>query len=391
MKHGKFIGWLGKADVKVHGRYPEKFINLASASGVRMWDSLLSSEELYFKTDITSLKTLETVRDKLGYTMEVQRKSGLLVLTQFMLRRKYLLAGFLCFWIILFYLSGLVWKLEITGLEKIEHSEVVNLVETLGLRKWSWLRNVNLNVIEEELYLKFPEIAWVAVERSGTKISIRIVEKEYDPLQFGEAIDIVAEFDGIISEMMVMQGIPRVQPGMTVAKGDVLISGYMDNGRLINAAGSVKAVIFIEGYGEAGVEEVEKQYTGKEKVVRIMQIGGLSIPLTPGKHDFSEFEVVESVRFLRGNSKQPVRLVERKFLEVYYTINRYTPEQAEELAKERALLMAHQQVREHADLLKTEVRELTMENNIYRCKILLTFESKIGQEKVQIRREELGE
>jgi len=90
MKRWNMLGWLGQADIRVIGRFPEKFINLASAHGVRMWDTVISDDELRFKTGINSLKSLKEVQEKTGYIMEIHRKSGFFVLAQTLFKRKLL-------------------------------------------------------------------------------------------------------------------------------------------------------------------------------------------------------------------------------------------------------------------------------------------------------------
>ena len=381
MKGGRVLGLLGYAEIKVTGRYPEKFINLASAQGIRMWDTEITLEQMVFKTDLFSLQGLDSIQQKTGCTVQVQNKSGLLVTARFLLQRRFLLAGFFCFLLTLYFLSGLIWTIEVDGLKELTREQITQSVEPMGISQWAPIRSLDLNDIEEKLYIKYPEISWIAVDRSGTKISIRIVEKEYDPLQFGKAIDIVAEYDGIISEMMVLQGIAMVEPGMTVAKGDVLIAGYSETSGIVNAAGSVKAIIYLEGYGEGALEEVERVITGVEKQVNFLEIGKYSIALSPRDHGFMHFDVTETVRPVRGNLL-PIRLTSLVFQEINLIIHEYTPDEAEELARERAMISAHSQVNEHADILKKEVQDITLENKIYRYKVLLTIESNIGKEAV---------
>lgn len=377
MKRGKYLG-LGCAEVKVVGFCPEKFINVIVASGLRVWDIVTSPGELCFKTDLTSLKKLFALQKQTGYVLEVQKKSGLLIFAHFFWQRKFLLFGFICFWLILYYLSGMVWQLDMEGIVALDRSEVQNYLNAQGLEKWSRIRSLDLNAIEQQLYVRFPEIAWLAIERSGTKISIRIVEKQPDPLHVGEPIDIVAEYDGIISEVMVIQGHPLVEPGMTVAKGDVLISGYHSEEGVINGAGYIKAIVYIEGYGEAALEEIHKEYTGTEVLIKSLRLGKRSIFLSSRKHGFIEFEIEESIRDLRGGGL-PIQFVEQHYREIVLITKVYTPVEADQLAQSRAMILAHQQVGEHADLLKTEIINISLDV-IYRYQVILTIETKIGKE-----------
>lgn len=379
MSWGKISGFWGHAQVRVTGSAPERFINLVAAAGIRLWAAKIDGQELQFNTDLISLKKLMEVRKNTGYIVEVQKKQGLLVFAGFLWQRKLLLAGFFCFWLCLYYLAGIIWTLDIDGMTSLEKSDVLDYVASLGLEKWANFRRLDLDAIEEQLYLRFPEIAWVAVERSGTKVSIRIVEKEPDPLRLGEPIDIVADCDGIISEMTVIQGKPLVEPGMTVAKGDVLIAGYRGDAGIVNAAGYVKAIVHVEGYGEAALRETEREFTGNQAQVTALQLGKKRIFLSSREHGFVHYGMKESRRPLRGNLGLPVYLVEQIYREVKLITKVYTPEEADELARSRAMRMAHQQVGEHADLLKAEVKNINLDA-IFRYKVTLTIETKIGRE-----------
>lgn len=383
MKRGNFSGLVGGAKIHIEGVYPEEFINQAANQGIKMWDIDASGKALIFSTDFNSLKKLKQMQLDRVFSLNILSETGLVVVLRRLVKRKFLLAGFFCFCLAIYYLSGLIWTIELNGLEEIQRAEVTEYVRELGLQKWGKIRRLNLNEIEQNLYLKFPQIAWVAVDRTGTKISIRVVEKEYNPLQFGAIIDIVAEYDGIIFEMMVLKGIPKAEPGMTVAKGDVLIAGYLDGDTVINAAGSVKGKVFLEGYGEAALHEIEKSYTGRQQQVDILQLWGKDLPLSR-KPPYEYYEVEE---FSASIYRDKIVYLRRLYSEVSLSTKNYSPQEADELARLRALIAAHAQVEEQAAILRKEVEKLSLGEGLFGYRVLLTAETNIGCERVQIRGE----
>ncbi|HOB34125.1 MAG: sporulation protein YqfD [Firmicutes bacterium] len=386
MKNGSMLAVLGTVEIEAGEISPEEFINRAREAGARLWNISAVGGKVQCKTDIFSYNRLVAVQKQTGCTLTVLKKSGLCVLARTVWLRKLLLVGFMGFWLTLYFLSGLVWHIRVEGARTLDEAEILEYVRSLGLEQWASIRDIDLNRMERELTLRFPEIAWVAVERQGTQITIRIVEREADPLQFGVPVDIVAENDGIIIEMKVIQGIPLVEPGMTVAKGDVLISGFKDEKGIVNAAGFVRALVYIEGYGEAAVEERVKVFTGNEFTARYLTLGNKKIALTRRNHRFARFEKVETRRFFRGNPRIPIGLLEQRYREVELQTVRHTPEEARELARERAMLRAHQQLGEHADLLETKVYDITADD-VFRVKVVLTAETRIGRQKAQAKGE----
>ncbi|MDD3073124.1 MAG: sporulation protein YqfD [Eubacteriales bacterium] len=383
MKGGTNTPLSGSVKIQISGMYPEEFINLAADKEIRLWDMEVAGKVLVFSTDFSSLKKLKQMQHDRGFSVEILRETGFVVWLRLLGKRKFLLVGFFCFCLAIYYLSGLVWTVELNGLEEINRAEVMEYIRDLGVYKWGEIRRLNFNEIEQNLYVKFPQMAWVAVDRTGTKISIRIVEKEYNPMQFGAVIDIVAEYDGIIFEMMVLKGIPKVEPGMTVAKGDVLIAGYRDGDNMINAAGSVKGRVFLEGYGEAALEEIEKSYTGRQQQVDILQLWGKKIPLSR-RPRFENYEVEESSTSIYSTN---IVFLRRLYSEIILNTNIFSPAEADELALLRAMIAAHAQVEEQAVILSKEVEKVSLGEGLFGYRALLTVETSIGRERVQIRGE----
>lgn len=379
MKGGRLVG---SVKVGVHGFRAEELINQASRKGIKVWNIQEQESTVIFSTDSSGLKQLRGLEKAGDLTVEILRESGFLVWLKRIWRRKFWVVGFFCFCLAIYYLSGLVWSIELKGADQIDSKELEDYISDFGLYRWGKVRNLELNDIEQNLYLKFPQIAWVAVERKGTKVIISLVEKKYNPMQFGAVIDIIAKYDGIIFEMMVLKGIAKVKPGMTVAKGDVLIAGYRDGDQVVNAAGSVKGKAFIEGYGEAALVEIEQSYTGNQRQVDILELWGKKITLSPmPKYEYYEIEESFTEIF-----RDKVLLRHRLYSEITKRTNNFSPGEAEDLARFRALIAADVQLGPHAVITNKEVESLSQQSPfIYR--VLLTVETDIGNEMVQIRGE----
>lgn len=376
MKGGRVFPGAGRVRARAQGVYVEEIINQASFKGIRVWDLARQGSAVVFSTDHYGLKQLRQLEEK-GLVLEIIRERGLATWLRRVWRRKFWLAGFFCFCLILYYLSGLIWHIEVRGADIIDREELTEYVGDFGLYKWGNVRRLELNEIEQNLYLKFPELAWVAIERSGTKVVIRLVEKEFNPMQKGAVIDIVAEYDGIIFEMMVLKGIAKVEPGMTVAKGDVLIAGYREGEQVVNAAGSVKGKVFIEAYGEAAVVETEQSYTGNQRQVDILELWGKKVPLSR-LPKYQRYEVEESSASIFWEG---IVLRRRIYYEVSGRTNHFSPEEAEELALYRALVAAHAQLDPEAVITNKEIESLSQQSPfIY--SVFITAETDLGREEM---------
>jgi hypothetical protein len=67
--------------------------------------------------------------------------------------------------------------------------------------------------------------------------------------------------------------------------------------------------------------------------------------------------------------------------------NIFSPAEADELALLRAMIAAHAQVEEQAVILSKEVEKVSLGEGMFGYRVLLTVETSIGRERVQIRGE----
>lgn len=58
----------------------------------------------------------------------------------------------------------------------------------------------------------------------GTVLEVRVKEMERTPLEYTDTADIIAADDGVVTEILVLEGEALVQKGDRVKKGDVLFA-----------------------------------------------------------------------------------------------------------------------------------------------------------------------
>lgn len=372
---------LGSNRVRVRGCFPEKFINLALAHGIRMWNIRIYADGLRFETDNFSYKRLWGIHHSTGCQMVSEGRRGLWEVLRTLKRRKVLLAGFFCFWLVLWYMGGMIWSVQIEGIEHLEIGPVREHLEEQGVRLHARYGRLDFREIEQEMYIEFPEIAWVAIDRRGTYVKIRIVEKEPDPIQGDTPIDIIAAYDGIITDILVLQGNALVERGMTVIKGDRLISGFKGEHGLVNAAGTVRGLSWFEGYGECSLEEVTYQLTGQQVQVSYLWLGGRLIRFRGRIPNYNYYDISENNK---PSSLFPgLTIVTRVYHETEQIVTYYTPEEASEVATERAMRMAHQQFPENSDIITSDVSRIPLRGEgIIRIRVRFEVKLELGTENI---------
>ena len=235
--------------------------------------------------------------------------------------------------------SWVVWDVRVEGGDGAYDEGVLSELESLGLRPGAIVSDEELSKIEVGLLANSNRVGWINLNRRGGVIYANIVlrdDGENDDGRVGYA-SIVAEYDGVIEEITVKEGIARVKPGDTVKKGQVLISGVIPTelgGGYCYASGCVTA-------RRITTVSVDVGDTVSEKVVISSQSGGFNL-------DF--FGLQTNILKKYGNQQESCDIIEKKYAfdafgkRIPISLTKYTVEEyvlvERVLAKEELLSIA---------------------------------------------------
>src|SRR5690606_10507193 len=125
-----------------------------------------------------------------------------------------------------------IWKVQVTGVPKEVEDKIVAQLNEYGIHPGAWMLTIDSpKEIQQNLLNDIPELLWVGVDQRGTTISLEGVEKvvvKEDPPEHPRHL--VATKKGVIKNMYVSQGVPKVSVNDFVERGDVLVSGILDDG-----------------------------------------------------------------------------------------------------------------------------------------------------------------
>lgn len=195
-------------------------------------------------------------------------------------RRKAFLAGLVLtvmFWIVS---SMFVWDIQISGNCVITDDMIFQFLEQEGIQMGMRKSKLDIGELEKQIRRQFPQVTWTSGRLMGTRLLLELKENDApipEDTQGADAIigrDLVAEYDGVITDMIVRSGIPQVTIGSQVAKGDLLVDGkvpiYAEDGtireyRMVIADADIR----MEHSGHFRIflpaDYILKKYTGREK------------------------------------------------------------------------------------------------------------------------------
>ncbi len=172
-----------------------------------------------------------------GERLAVERRWGLFWTASTMKKRPLLVAGMVCFLMLVMFLPTRVLFFDVEGNVSIPDRLILDAAQRSGIRFGASRREVRSERMKNALLGELPQLQWAGVNTYGcvAVISVRERNLEGEKEEIGGVSSIIAACDGLILSTTVTQGNALCAPGQTVRAGQVLISGYTDLGLTIRA------------------------------------------------------------------------------------------------------------------------------------------------------------
>ena len=239
---------VGTVSVRVESPYPERFLNLCSANGLRFWDlKWISKQEFTLKFTRRDYGRLRGLTGKLDCTYRVERRKGFVFFARRFRRREVLLAGIAAAVILTVAGSLFVWDIVVEGNETVSEEEILRALEECGVSYGTFGLGIDSRVLRNQMLLKIPALSYLTVNISGSRAYVQVRERIPVPEIVDEKTprNMVAEKSGLVTKVQVYSGKTAVLPGTMVEKGNLLISGVTDTdtmgARILAGMGSVTA------------------------------------------------------------------------------------------------------------------------------------------------------
>jgi similar to stage IV sporulation protein len=343
----------GIVRVRLQGKNLEKIINMALARGIFINDVKRKEDGLHFKIRSSAYQALKSITEENGYELEVTEKKGMPFYQALLKRRLGFVVGALIFTIALYFLSSFVWFIEVSGTKQVDPVRVLVTAARYGLyqgaAKWDFSRTE----AEEGLLRDINQLTYAKIEIRGVKARIEVVEKVMPREEIIGPCHLVAARDGIVEQVLVLDGQANVAAGDVVASGDILISGVVfpevspyivvdpeqENSSAtmpytVRARGQVEARVWYEGYGECALVE-EKTISGREATQYYLETPwkDFSWPRHPQQFALAEKEHQRKTVYTPLGS---ITLHKVKDIEQIKKVSELSPSEAEKIAIQRA-------------------------------------------------------
>ena len=263
----------------VTGVFPERFLNLCAQAGVGFWDlEWLDPHTLRPRVSRRDARRVGPLAEKVLCEARARRHLGFPYFLAGFRKRYALLLGLALSLAAVCLLSRFVLTIEVSGNKTVSTAAILTELSRQGVRVGAYGPGLDVRRISQESLLRLDGLAWMSINLHGTRAEVLVREKLPEPEVRDESTagNVVAQADGVILDVEVLDGQAAFQEGEAVLRGEVVISGTMDlrepeysavdaGQRLVHARGNVWARTYRTLTAQIPLEAQVKRYTGEEE------------------------------------------------------------------------------------------------------------------------------
>ena len=384
MKFSRYLDGCVKVQVQGPPERLHRFLSLLFPAGLEVWQVSRREQEASFWIKASQVRRLRPLRRRCRVKAHFVEKKGLLFQKRRIRERQGLCWGAILGGLLVWYLSGGVWQIEVEGCRSLSEEQVLAAAQAEGVFPGCRLGDLDGKTVARAMQSALPQAGWIAVNTNGCAVEIVISEREEPaPAKSETPCNLVAECDGVITSLSVMEGTAAVVDGSVVAKGQLLVSGVQENKdgsmHLVHATAQIKATTTHTLTVQVEKQERRLFWQGETVWRGQMSAFSLTFPLTlqAAPDSLSVRRQLEEPANLFG---EPLPFVCRweQYDSLQMKTVTLTEQDMRETAQMRLLLIERQQL-EGCTVLSSSVKETWTEEGLT-LTATLQCEQKIGKE-----------
>lgn len=265
----------GYLRIRIAGYGTERFLNACRHRGIKLWDMEPCGDSYEMSITISGFRRIKPIVRKTGTRAVIVSRIGLPFFLYGYRKRKLFFVGAVLCLLFVFALSRFIWSIDIRGNLARTDETLLEFLKSRDVKNGMRIADINCGQIVKDIRKEYNDIIWVSASVEGTRLIVQIKENQ-DAIQAGSSeeegagdpMDIVADRDCIITEMITRKGVPLVKEGAQVKEGDILVSGQVP---VNNDAGETVSYHYQESdadiTGQASISYLDSQslfYEGKK-------------------------------------------------------------------------------------------------------------------------------
>ncbi len=263
---------------KLKTKAPEKLLTALIASGIPFSSPRREEYGLSFLSGLMSKKRLTAWCKRNGFGFETEYE-GLIVPLFALKRRPGIIFGIILSLFFIHLSTFYIWSVRIEGNKDIPDSEIIRLLGECGFGEGTKKSTADTEEIESIMLRKCHGISFISLNVHGMVAEVIVHERTTADRALDGSIpyNLVADCDGVIVSSLILEGNALFETGDTVYKGQLLVSGLIDDAvggtRTARAKGKVWARTHRTLTFEIPLKETVKEYTHTKTVMGVRVLG----------------------------------------------------------------------------------------------------------------------
>ena len=215
--------------IRAEGRFPERVLNIASTSGIYIYNVKLDKDNaIRFSVSKKGAEKLLCANLE-GIKLTVVEKSGIPVFFRRHKKRFALIMLPALFIAAISIFSLFIWQVEIEGGDENLRREVKEIIAENGVYVGAFKNKIDRYDVKRRAIMEIDDLAWMWVDVKGTTANVKIRPRVKTPsmIKINEPADVISTHSGVIEKIRVYCGIPLFSEGTTVEKGQVVVTGIL--------------------------------------------------------------------------------------------------------------------------------------------------------------------
>lgn len=273
-----------------------------------------------------------------------------------------------------------VFKIEVWGCENLSDKELISFVANQLNSKFRYF--INTKEIEIAVKNNFEKISSVSIAIVGQSLIVSINEAVLPDEMGGEFSPIISQYDGLVTDINLVQGTCNVQVGDIVQKGDVLVYPYIydaDGEQMaVQPKAQIQADVWIKSEDVFYEYLIKEERTGRKIVCSEVSLFNLIIYSNTKENSFDNYESEVESYYLTKNNILPFIYKKYTFYETKtIEINRNFEEEKDEVIEKlraKSLISLSEN-----EIIKDEKCSINNAGGIYYLSYTITIEKDIGE------------
>lgn len=220
----------GYLKIQITGYSPERFLNMCSHHKIDLWNLTSCGYAYEMNISVYDFRRLKPILRKTKTKVKVKERCGFPFFLQKYRKRQLFAAGLVICTIFLFFMTTFIWNIQIEGNHKYSEEEIRKILKQQEVYVGQMKNHIHCDDISAYLRKNYTDIIWISASVEGISLKIQVKENTDRTFKRKSEVyevpsDIVADKDGIITDIITRQGIPLVHIGDIVQRGDSLVSG----------------------------------------------------------------------------------------------------------------------------------------------------------------------